>query len=286
MPWLNDLASGLGIPAGAAIIAGAMYAGCVAAEQNLRPEALTDVRRILQDSTWTQSTRPSALIERLFIWTFGERHLSWKCIKWSLFATIIFITAISVKLYLTAHRQPFEHFSFIQLSDFIFVSILPDYAALAKTRLLLRSLHTGSIIIIISDMVLSLLISLAFLFTYIISLYFIGLYNEYGTFSAYFAFVVHVFKYEASWIFAPSQGKYYAEYDVFLLSTLLTSVWTALVLLATAVLKVSTPALKTIAWLYDVENHPIQAIGITIGALLMIGSLVWVVGETILRTIF
>ena len=92
MSWVNDLAVGLGIPAGAATLAGTMYAACVAAEKAARPEALADIGQILKDPSWSRSARPSAIIQRVFVWTFGEQHLSWKCVRRSALAsTLVFL---------------------------------------------------------------------------------------------------------------------------------------------------------------------------------------------------
>ena len=72
MSWVNDLASGLGIPAGAATLAVAMYAACAAAEKSARPEALKDIGRILKDTSWERSVQPSTIIDRVFKLTFGR----------------------------------------------------------------------------------------------------------------------------------------------------------------------------------------------------------------------
>lgn len=80
MSWVGDLASSLGIPAGAATLAVAFYAACSAAEKSARPEALRDISRILVKSSWAVTVHPPAIIGRVFNWTFGERHLSIKCL--------------------------------------------------------------------------------------------------------------------------------------------------------------------------------------------------------------
>lgn len=95
MSWVADLASGLGIPAGAATLAVAMYAACAAAEKAARPEALRDIGRILKDRSGSRSVRPAAIIQRVFVWTFGQRHLSWKCIFRSLLATVVILLLLS-----------------------------------------------------------------------------------------------------------------------------------------------------------------------------------------------
>jgi hypothetical protein len=89
MSWVNDLASVAGIPAGAATLAVAMYAACSAAEKAARPEALKDIGHILKDPSWKDSAQPYAIIQRVFNWTFGERHLSVKCLYRSVISTII-----------------------------------------------------------------------------------------------------------------------------------------------------------------------------------------------------
>jgi hypothetical protein len=33
--------------------------------------------------------RPSAIIQRMFVWTFGERHLGLKCVRRSIVATAL-----------------------------------------------------------------------------------------------------------------------------------------------------------------------------------------------------
>ena len=58
-------------------------------------------------------------------------------------------------------------------------------------------------------------------------------------------------------------------------STLFTSIWTILILLATTVLKLLAPLQRFTAWFFDVEHHPVKVIGIVSAALLMIGSLIW-----------
>jgi len=46
--------------------------------------------------------------------------------------------------------------------------------------------------------------------------------------------------------------------EITILSTLLTSVWTVLILLSTSVLKLLSPAHRFTAWFFDVEKHPLQ----------------------------
>jgi hypothetical protein len=91
--WFNDLASGLGVPAGAVTLAVGIYGACKAAESAAKPAALAEIAAFLDNRTLLTDLRPSAPIYHLFTLTFGSRHLSLRCIASSLIAsTIMFIS--------------------------------------------------------------------------------------------------------------------------------------------------------------------------------------------------
>lgn len=171
MSWVNDLASGLGLPAGAATLAVAIYGACAAAEKAARPEALKDIGRILEDSSWSRSGPPSAIIQRVFAWTFGQRHLSWKCIFRSITATVVILLLLSgFPFFSQIHSEisfitenlnasapdaakdfpglvdllketGASSLSFTQLIlPYLIATVLADYIALWKTRWLLETM--------------------------------------------------------------------------------------------------------------------------------------------------
>jgi hypothetical protein len=289
MTSFNDLALSAGVPTSAATLAVAMYAACSAAEKVARPEALREIGRVMKDPSWSDSARPRAIIERLFKWTFGERHLSWRCTINSCVATFLFCG-----LYATLYKGMFLGLVVTQWSiapvmlikEFVLFAILPDYIALAKTRFLIRwaeHRHLPSVPLAIMDVVCSGAISTIVLFLGM------GLLGK-GLFDAPFA---------GHWIgqswdtiterylgfslpgFAllPISGMSHpivvTVWHFFVISTLLTSIWMILILLSTTIIKLLAPIHHFAAWLFDVEKHPVQTIGIVAGALVMIGSLVW-----------
>lgn len=73
--------------------------------------------------------------------------------------------------------------------------------------------------------------------------------------------------------YPPLEG--YQWWAVGLISTAFTSIWTILILLSTTVLKLLAPLQRFTAWFFNLEKHPVQAIGIVAAALVMLGSLVW-----------
>jgi hypothetical protein len=268
MSWVNDLASTFGIAAGAATLAVAMYAACSSAEKAARPEALKDIGRLLQDSSWERSAQPSALIERVFVWAFGPRHLSWKCVRRSLAATIVFVGTFSLVLAMWSGVSGSVIWSLVSddpwyiVLEFVLVAALPDYIALAKSRFLIKRATGRSqgryklLILIATDILASLVIS--------------------GLSLAAYELIVRL----------PRGPTGAADYDViflaviltyltFALSTLATSLWIILILLSTATIKLLSPLHRFAAWFFDIERHPVQAIGIVAGALVIVASLIW-----------
>jgi hypothetical protein len=65
-------------------------------------------------------------------------------------------------------------------------------------------------------------------------------------------------------------------------STLFTSVWLTLVVFASAIIKLLAPLHRFTAWFFDVETHPLQAIGMVAGFLVMAGAVVWTIGRAVL----
>jgi hypothetical protein len=63
-------------------------------------------------------------------------------------------------------------------------------------------------------------------------------------------------------------------FTLFTLTTALTSVWMLLILVSLVAIKLLAPLHRFTAWFFDVDKHPVQAIGIVAGALVMLGSLV------------
>jgi hypothetical protein len=331
MSWVNDLASSLGIPAGAATLAVAMYAACGAAEKVARPEALKDIGRILKDPSWSGSVRPSAIVERVFIWTFGERHLSWKCVRRSMIATLFLIASIGLVYSsilevefvpigeLRLYFAPPANFppNFVKLVDplgvlvsicisFILLAAIPDYIALWKTRVLIRqnTRPASMILIVLLDVVLSIIVSLGVVVGWYLLLNAtkpwwqhgvigriwqdldMALYGILGSDEAhdllqlsepqgyYSRDLIRIILNSMVGLFS-GEPNILSPLSLFLSSTLLTSLWMTLILMSAMAVKLLAPLQRFTAWFFDVDRHPVKAIGIVSGALVVIGSLIW-----------
>ena len=92
MSWLTDLAHALGIPITGLAIAVSLSYALQAAEKGARPEALTDIANFLKGPLKADSLFAGSAILYSFRRTFGERHLSWLCLRRSVVATVLFLT--------------------------------------------------------------------------------------------------------------------------------------------------------------------------------------------------
>lgn len=268
MSWVNELVSELGIPLGAATIAGAIYTGCVAAEKAARPEALSEIRDVISNTSWTKSAKPSTLVDRIFRLTFGERHFSWKCVRRSVLSTIVVNAATGFYLYHSLGYGWFEkagetisYISFWILICVILCGFTADYLSLAKTRLIIRrdwapSLGAiSSLSIVVVDVILCVLLSwilMGMLYTVIFFVSMGGISTE-KPFVSEFTAIVNV-------------------QLVLVVSTLMTSVWTALIMVALVVLKLLSPLQRFTLWFFDVRAAPLTALGTVAAALVLLGA--------------
>ena len=279
MSPLVDFASELGFPAIAATTAGFLYWVTSAAEKLARPEALRDIAVVLKSSSWSRSLRPASIVEQLFTWTFGPKHLSAKCIMRSAMCTILMVTALLIfHLFLTGSPSVDGDWPFL-LRMAPFASFLADYAALFKTRLLLKIIPgVPSLFLLVFDVLISMLISYISLFMTLPEAVFGYTGNQLrivGTLSSSLAHIELMNPlYEFQMLEAPplDNDTILLCFPVFYFSTLFTSVWLVLVVVSSAILKVLAPVHRITAWFFDVEKHPLQAIGIVAGILIMLGA--------------
>jgi hypothetical protein len=279
MAWFGDLASELGVPAGAVTIAVATYAASVAAQRAARPSALADVSHLLRLPI--PLVQPSAIVEKIFRSTFGDKHFSVKCFVRSVAATSIFVGAIVLALclerkdYISKFLMEFFNQHTIYL-DVLLLGILPDYIALAKTRILIRT-NLSLFLLLLVDVISSVSIScLAYFISDIIEngLGITELPAGYGIFSKYNS-MLNIEGIHATLLsmISSNYGSGYTE--IFFTSTLLTSVWAGFAALSTVVIKIISPLQRVTTWFFDVEERPIEAIGLVAGALIVLGSLIW-----------
>jgi hypothetical protein len=284
MSWVSDLALVLGMPVAPVTLAAAMYGACSVAEKAARPEALRDISRILKDPSWSRLGRASAVIHRVFVWTFGERHLSWRCVVSSIVASLSLIGGLSASLYIRSPafiiNMRLNHFdSRWGIAVLLCLGLIPDYVSLAKARLVLimadRSRSVATLLIVVcADIIASATISMLALFLTNAILY------RYVSVSiAIKVFIESVSRFGDIFSAYPLRVQIF---EIFLLSTFFTSIWTILIVLSATVLKLLAPIQRFTAWFFDVDRHPVKAVGIVSAALIMMATLIWSIVRTLI----
>jgi hypothetical protein len=286
MSWVDDFASGMGIPAGATTLAVAMYAACVAAERAARPEALKEIGRILKDPSWSRSLRPSTIIERMFKWTFGERHLTVRTAFSSAVATVVMLSL--VLLMAASHRSKLISFFFADgifghrnirvqtLIDLALIGFLADYLSLGKARWFMRRIsYPGNVAIVslltLGDLVCSMVISTMMSgMAFFLNTVWLG-----GKLGFWMATEPLLEWLDIGGAILGRDIDHLGDMTLLAPSTLLTSIWALLILVPTAILKLLAPLQRFTVWFFNVEKRPLQAIGIVSSALVMIASLIW-----------
>ena len=144
--------------------------------------------------------------------------------------------------------------------EIVVVGFVSDYLALGKTRLLLRlnidrywSAAIG--LVAMADIILSLAISFGI----------IVLFGLVVTLPSSMNMATQTF----------TMANMINIWVPLLLSTLFTSIWTILILISITAIKVLAPSHRFITWFFDVDKHPVQAIGIVAGTLVIVPSLIW-----------
>ena len=280
MSWLNDLSQALGIPTGGAVVAVSIYYVAVAAEKEARKEAIQDIARVMKSSTWSLGTSPNALVSSVFKLTFGDAQLSWRCVQRSMLATVLFCFFFGVAAYVWTGLPPIEGRYLTGLTAFIPVAItffvssfVPDYIALAKSRFLIQTIPSNvgllvGTLYVVLDMFLSILISSVFCVAASMAYLAVtvGHAPSVGVMVNAIASALLVFK---------NHPVAFPAFDIFLASTLMTSIWLFLILTSYCLLKILLP-LKYVRdfvnWFFPIEQHPIRAIGIVVGSLVWLGS--------------
>lgn len=221
-------------------------------------------------------------MSRVFNATFGEHHLTLKCVTRSILATCVFVSAVIVTVYVTTGRMRSldRHFWSILIS----IGFTSDYVALWKTRFLLRR-KLSAIILLTIDVGLSLAISsIFFVFVYHSIKHFTLIANILG-YSNYDDLPSDIDALMIDWDSVIHMNNlYFYIPPVMFISTLLTSIWTLLIIVSSIVLQLLSPTQRFVVFFFDVERHPIKAIGIVAGALAIICSLVWSCVRLLLRS--
>ena len=273
MSWQDLFASHLGIGGSGFLAAVAMYKGASALESELRPSAVQEIGRFVSNASVSGDTFGlSRTTYSIFKSTFGEKHLSWICVRRSAAATVLFLLMFFfILMRITEGEIAVESGEFSEYSvAFIFIGIYAialDYLALAKTRYILYIAskvqnNLISVVFLIADILLT-------SFFYLLILIIIVLLVDIDNLPTFDEFL-ETFKF--------SENHDYAGLFVHdsMLSNYMTAIWSFFMLFSILFLKIlsylSLP-FRLMKQAFDVEKHPLRAIGLTVGGFVWIGSI-------------
>jgi hypothetical protein len=316
MIGLESISSSIGVATGGATLAGAIFLASGSLEKGMRNEAKKQIAAFLQTAKVDYNVgHASELVRQLFLATFGNRHLSFLCIRRSITATIIFVSSISLLMYLkhsgdvqwpalSSGGKPIPHWVILlwlairAIPLVIVLGIIPDYLSLAKSRVILRWMtrrkHVTSVVaLILLDLILSYFI--AMIIYYGIHLPVQGLNGVCETYRYFedkatcgdlinplrLVWVIVTISSDMLWEALHTTRKYGLDNIVVFalgISTVLTSVWTILVLAAVSLLRLGVGlnlALGAARWAFDLEKHAVRIIGAFVAGIVWIGSIVY-----------
>jgi hypothetical protein len=293
MSWLAEISSIIGVPAGAATAASALYLGSVAAENEASPRALADIAAAIRKIDPGRVRQTTLHIQTLFNYTFGERQFSVRCISRSAFVTISFTLAMAVK-YGIMKPSTWEDLGLDAQMPIIFailryiMCLIADFISLWKTRFILNFAAerrgVGALAVAV-DLLVSLVVSSIAMAVVSKPEYDLIQYGaeslsgvvgphdsnlmDYVKSLLSIAYDIPVLSIRS--ILVDGDLNMFNLPGIFVLSTCLTSLWALLALLSATLLHLLLPIRRFVSWYFPIDAHPIRAIGITSAALLWIG---------------
>jgi hypothetical protein len=287
MAWLSDLAQALGPTVGwGTTIAVALYYGAIAAENEARPEALKEISEILRNRSWRIGGQPNKFIPKLFCLTFGDKQLSPQCVFRSICASVTFVVSLcALSMFFEKTNEHIYDIPLRNLRDngvvdwswgvayflplIVTVTIIPDYISIAKARLIVSKIANSDLSLVVCGLVF-----LDIFLSIIIAAVAMTIWGMMSRCSGSIISCVGS-SFEVSYetlyfIFERANGRAYGSSDseLFIVSTLLTSVWAIIALLSSIVVKALLLAeytRKFTTWFFNIEKHPIRAVGIVSG---------------------
>lgn len=183
------------------------------------------------------------------------------------------MSAVTITVALRTGSNPFVGAILLGLIYFLVQGFVSDYIALLKTRIIIRR-KISIVFLLPLDIILSLAISL--IFFALLDYFLIIFYYHYADSILEVAKVSNIIEsaleYNLSELTKPTGSTFP---PIFFISTLFTSIWTILIVFSTVALRLLSPIQHLTTWFFDVERHPVQAIGIVAGALVITASFLW-----------
>jgi hypothetical protein len=293
MAWLGTISSMLGAGIGGTALAGAIYTGSAALENNMRASAKSEIAKFINNTAINPNPQVAVVfLSHSFEIIFGTRHWSMKCLVSSIIAStfifVITITSFSVQYWDNSVALVTKILVTAKLCRYFVPSaFVADYFSLWKARTFLHIMSINPTIskissIVIIDIIMSLLISLLAIMVTILASHLIL--RTPGTLAGEKDLFISIGKMIGLARY-PDVGAA-IDWDILTIlilaifgySTSMTSLWTLWVMLASAALKLAGSVnftLRFVRWMFDIDAHPVRVLGLVAAAIVWVGSVVY-----------
>jgi hypothetical protein len=278
---ISGILSAFGVPGGAIGIAYGLVRGAGALETDAREEALRDVSRLLASDSWANFGKLGAtLVPAIFDRIFGSRPFSFKFLSRSIVASVLFW----IVLLLAKHADFNNVLSGIAVNGTgtllgVWLFFCVGWMSLVKARSLInvmgrRTSVLAYVSIVLIDIVLSYLIVDLMIMAVLITGNYLMSVSVLTNVDVYQA-LVSLLNMRAVTVYVLADGAHMNLTDVIVPSTLMTSMWTLLLvssLLARILSQLDYLRRFTTWWFKDVEKRPLTAIAKVAATLIIIGA--------------
>jgi hypothetical protein len=309
MSVFSDAAAAVGVPGWGMAISSGVVLLARQVDGSMRQEAKVEIGEFLDHGRIpTEASSVTSAVSAAFLATFGERQWSWRCIRRTLLLSMFAVYSICLLIWskhggeIRARLPGLPSLPAMIASSLIevvlFSLVLNLYVG--KTRLILRGMRNlrgfyGLFAFMLLDLLLT--YSLNMLFYWGPHLAILGRADLCATtryyhpnadcavFDSLAGIVAGIIGVTAAmtqriWAQAgsltPGNILNYAEGC----ATLLTSIWTVLIVVAMAILRLLSPLARVrglVRWGWDIRESPVMALGWIIAVLVFLGSLVYAV---------
>jgi hypothetical protein len=288
---ISGILSAFGVPAGAIGIAYGLVRGAGALEKDAREEALQDVSRLLTSDSWANIGKLGiTLVPAIFDRVFGSRPFSFKFISRSIVASVLaWIVLLLAKHadFNNALNGITDPGRLILIAIVLTTYFAVDWGSLAKARIIINVMRNKTsimsyVLLVLIDMFLSYLVFVSYVFIWLLVIFtaptFVVVLGDESQshLTAFLRSLAISIEMQPIYGYFLKNGASITLVDVIVPSTLMTSMWTLLLLVSILVAKILSPIdhlrRLTIWWFKDVETRPLTAIAKVAATLIIIGA--------------
>jgi hypothetical protein len=289
-------------------ISAGIYGLSAVVERRMRPAAIAQIGAFLDHGTLRADLPPIAgVVRTAFLATFGARQFSWRCVSRTLMLTVFAVYAICLLICAKHGAEIRARMPDLPSLPAMIVTALPavaigstlrNWVSIGKTRLILGLLLDRHgllplLVFVVIDFVLSYVLSVGLYWTFHLAtggradLCETAHYNavplDCATLANPLAVVSTIVAVSNGMLvralsdasaFEPTNILAFADGTV----TLLTSIWSVLVVAALLLLRALLPVnalLRGARWAFDLKVHPVRSLGSVIAALVWLGALAY-----------